>query len=324
MLHTFHSREDAWRKLTILLSGLALFALFVAPPLVSNIFPRGQANNWDGKAWIPEPRHDMPGWSATHEKYVQETRIAVQAGKPLDLLFMGDSITEAWLGLDRGHECFDDRCNQIPRVWDENFCHLNAMAFGIGGDRTEHMLWRLQNGEGQDLHPRVIVLLIGTNNLGWAAKKSDDYLSKIGDDTVLGIVTVVLQLRKMMPSSKIVVLGNLPRGERSWDRPDNKERYIQYAQPSIYTPVLNQVNVQVNRWLSQAKEHDPSHGTYFLDCSSVFLLEDGSISESLMPDALHPSAPGYERMLSECLWPSLTKLHSVSQRPPGACAAKEM
>ena len=120
-----------------------------------------------------------------------------------------------------------------------------------------------------------------------------------------------------MPSSKILVLANLPRGERSWDKPDSKERYIHFSQPSIYTPVLEQVNGLVNDWLSQSEDL----GT-FLDCSSVFLLDNRSISETLMPDVLHPSAEGYTHMLSKCLWPTLTNLYGISQRPAGrACIA---
>ena len=95
MVYSSFSREQV-----LLFTGVVLFLFFVVLPFFS---PQRQAHNWDGKAWIAEPRHDMPGWTQTHEKYVQETKGAV-AGKHLDLLFLGDSITEAWLGLDRGHD----------------------------------------------------------------------------------------------------------------------------------------------------------------------------------------------------------------------------
>ena len=73
----------------------------------------------------------------------------------------GDSITEAWRGKDRGEDCFGTRCDGVPALWERNFGHLRARAFGIGGDRTEHLLWRMQNGETDNVAPKVVVLHIG-------------------------------------------------------------------------------------------------------------------------------------------------------------------
>src|SRR5213592_2220653 len=92
----------------------------------------------------PVPR---PGsWMQMHERFLDQAKKG-----NIDLLFLGDSITQGW------HD---------NAVWKRFYGPRNAANFGIGGDRTEHVLWRLQHGEVDGIHPRVVVLMIGTNNSG--------------------------------------------------------------------------------------------------------------------------------------------------------------
>jgi hypothetical protein len=145
---------------------------------------------------------------------------------------------------------------------------------------------------------------------------------------------VILLLKKMMPLSDIVVLGNFPRGDRSWDGPvsgEGDEKFIHYAQPSIFTPALDQSNSQVRAWVEQSQDNAGTLANRysFLDCSEIFRLTEGSIDEGLMPDALHPSAEGYKLLLNDCLWPMLSQ-HGISRMQAGegvtahdqACAEK--
>ena len=119
-----------------------------------------------------------------HEKFLAEAK----QGK-IDLLFLGDSITQGW------HD---------NAVWKRFYGPRHAANFGIGGDRTEHVLWRLQHGEVDGIHPRVVVLMIGTNNSG----------DNTSGEIVAGIKAIVDELRKRLPDSKILLLGVFPRGQK--------------------------------------------------------------------------------------------------------------
>src|SRR5258706_11609562 len=96
----------------------------------------------------PAPKEG--GWMKRHEAFVEEAK---KGG--FDVLFQGDSITDGW------------RNGAQKKIWDATFAPLKAANFGISGDRTQHVLWRLQNGEFEGLTlPKVVVLMIGTNNIG--------------------------------------------------------------------------------------------------------------------------------------------------------------
>lgn len=136
---------------------------------------------------------DLPGaramprdaqWLKRHEAYVEQAK---QGG--IDLLLLGDSITEAWRGQ--------------KALWEERFAPLKAANFGLAGDCTQHLLWRLRNGELDGLRPRKVMLMIGTNNLGWGKQDVES--------TVAGVKAVLEEIRKRTPSAKILLLGILPR-----------------------------------------------------------------------------------------------------------------
>src|SRR3954454_12867028 len=113
-----------------------------------------------------------------HEGFLERARQG-----NIDLLFLGDSITQGWNGNGKA-------------VWQRHYAPRNPANFGIGGDRTQHVLWRLDNGEVDPIKPKVVVLMIGTNNLG---SNSDDQI-------VEGITTIVSRLRSKLPESKVLLL----------------------------------------------------------------------------------------------------------------------
>jgi lysophospholipase L1-like esterase len=191
-----------------------------------------------------------------HEAFLQ---IAQKGG--VDLLFLGDSITDGW------------RKEAGKPVWDEHFGPLRAANFGIGGDRTEHVLWRVMNGELLGLSPKAIVLLIGTNN----GKDS-------AEDVAQGIAAIVREIKARSPSSKLLLLGIFPRGEV----------------PNLAREKNDRVNVIIAKL-------DDARGVRFLDIGPHFLREDKSISREIMPDALHLSEKGY-RIWAEAILPTVKEM----------------
>ena len=188
----------------------------------------------------------VPTNRGTDEYHQQLNAVAKQGG--IDLLFVGDSITMGWRGDGRA-------------VWDERFAPLKAANFGLGGDKTEHVLWRLQNGNLEGIAPKVVVLLIGTNNVGriTAAELAE------------GITANVHEIRKRVPAAKVILMGLLPRGET----PDDKHR-LQVA--------------EVNATIAKL---DDQENVFFIDLGAKMLRPDGSISTEVMPDLLHLNHAGY-------------------------------
>jgi lysophospholipase L1-like esterase len=195
---------------------------------------------------VPESRQGA--WMDRHRAFVDEAR---QGG--VHLLFVGDSITDSWRGTGQA-------------VWNERFAPLKAANFGLSGDRTQHLLWRLQNGELDGIQPRLVVLLIGTNNIGQKDPEPPP-------SAVAGIGAVVGELRRRLPKARILLLGVFPRGER----PDD--------------PLRAQIK-EVNAGASHLAD---GRTVVFLDIAGAFLEKDGTITREMMPDYLHLSPKGYER-----------------------------
>jgi lysophospholipase L1-like esterase len=196
----------------------------------------------------PVPRDEK--WVARHEGFVAE---AQKGG--IDLLFLGDSITDGW--RTRGKE-----------VWDREYAPLKAANFGIGGDRTEHVLWRLRNGEAAGYKPKLVVLMIGTNNTGFERDKTTP--RNTPPEIVEGVTTIVGDLRKDFPDAKILLLAIFPRGEKD----------------SLQRGQVAEVNKEI------AKLHDDAH-VHYLDIGAKFLDAEGNIPADIMPDLLHPHEKGY-------------------------------
>lgn len=189
----------------------------------------------------PVPRQG--GWMKRHESF--NARVAMGNA---DVLFIGDSITQGWEG--RGKD-----------VWAKFYGKRNAVNLGIGGDRTQHVIWRLDNGNVKNISPKAAVIMIGTNNSG----------SNSSEQIAEGVAAIVKQLRDKLPKMKILLLAIFPRGENKAD----KRRQVNEGANAIFAKLDNGKNV------------------FYLDIGEKFLEKDGTLTREIMPDLLHLSEKGY-------------------------------
>ena len=148
----------------------------------------------------PQDRHRWDWWTEGHENF---HKIAEKGD--IDLVFLGDSIMQQWE-------------NEGKEVWDKYYSHRNAANFGMSGDCTQHVIWRIDNGNFDGISPKLVVLLIGVNNCGY------DSQQQIAD----GVTAIVQRLRAKLPKTKILVLGIFPMGKES----DNPKRVVQRVDPA--------------------------------------------------------------------------------------------
>ena len=201
------------------------------------------------------------GFIASHERFVQ----IAQEGKS-QLVFLGDSITAGWGGK--------------KDIWEKAFGKYQPANFGIGGDRTQHVLWRIQNGELDGIKPKACVVMIGTNNSG----------SDPAEGIAKGVTAIVETIRAKQPQAKILLLAVFPRGEK----PSTPEK------ANAGRDKLKQVNEIIAKL-------DDGKNVHFLDIGAKFLQPDGSISKDIMPDFLHLSAAGYQ-IWADAISPKLAEL----------------
>lgn len=212
-------------------------------------------------------------WLSRHRNFVARAR----RGQG-DIVFIGDSITDGWRTHGRA-------------VWDKDFRPLCAVNFGLPGDRTQQLLWRLVHGTLEGLHPKVVVVMIGTNNLDPGLGANSLTPRNTVPEIIAGIGTVVLTLRRLLPSARVLLLGLLPRG--------------------YPTSALRQEVAAINAGLSAAAAGDPH--VHFLDTGRCLLNPDGTISPEIMPDQLHPRAQGYQILARE-ITPALHQLLAAADR----------
>ncbi len=192
----------------------------------------------------PKTTQPVPKDEKRHQGFVE-----IAKKGDVDLLFLGDSITDGWRG--KGGK----------KIFDEQFSPLKAANFGIGGDRTQHVLWRLKNGELEGIQPKVAMLMIGTNNGGDSA-----------EDVAAGITAIVKEIQAKSPKTKVLLLGIFPRGEK----------------PNPGREKNDKVNGIV------AKLDDGGKTVKYADIGEKFLQPDKTISKEIMPDFLHLSEKGYQ------------------------------
>jgi len=203
----------------------------------------------------PVPRSG--GWMTRHESFNKR----VAQGK-VDLVFIGDSITQAWEGSGKD-------------VWAKYYGKRNAVNLGIGGDRTQHVIWRLDNGNLKNITPKAAVIMIGTNNSG------SNTPAEIAD----GVKVIVEQIRKKSPSTKILLLAVFPRGTNN----DDARRKVNQGANAIFKKLADSKHV------------------HYLDIGEHFLTDNGTLEREIMPDLLHLSPQGYT-IWAESIEKSLAKL----------------
>jgi lysophospholipase L1-like esterase len=199
-----------------------------------------------------------PGTEKRHESF----NVISKQGEA-QLVFLGDSITHGWEGKGKA-------------IWTKEWAPLKAANFGIGGDRTEHVLWRLEHGNFDGLKPKTIVLMIGTNNTGHQGRPQKELNGAVyectAEQTAEGIKAILTQLQKKCPDAKILVLGIFPRGA------DKNDKFRQQNEAT---------NAIVKGFADGQK-------VFFLDVGAKFLEPDGTLSKTIMPDLLHPNEKGYQ------------------------------
>ncbi|WP_193161975.1 glycoside hydrolase family 3 N-terminal domain-containing protein [Microbulbifer hainanensis] len=210
----------------------------------------------------PVSRHEYwsKGW--WYERFKQKQQRLAQGN--VDLLWLGDSIIEGWEKSGKP-------------VWEQYYGDRNAVNLGYGGDRTEHLLWRIEHGELDGIDPKVAVVMIGTNNTGLSLTEPQL--------TAAGVRKVLDEVRERLPATKILLLGVFPREEQP-DAP------------------MRKVNATINRIISGYA--DNQH-VFYLNIGDKFLDENGVLSAEIMPDHLHPNARGY-KIWAESMEPTLARL----------------
>jgi lysophospholipase L1-like esterase len=202
---------------------------------------------------VPLPLDDgsLPYWSMRN---AENAKIAA-AGQHAPVLFLGDSITDL-LSTGAGQP-----------AWQSFLAPLGAVNFAVGGAFTSNVLWQIETGQVAAVRPDVIVLQIGTNNLGAGHSATA---------VVAGITKVVNELQRQLPDSRILLVCILPRGANASD------------------PFRAKI-IQINRQISALNDAD---AVRFLNVGTQLLEGDGSLSSRVMPDYLHPSLFGYLEYLS--------------------------
>jgi lysophospholipase L1-like esterase len=207
-------------------------------------------------AIIPVPRTDR---GATNRQ-AQVLQRAKDNPGPCDIAFIGDSITQMWESNGRN-------------VWNKYYANRKCLNFGVGGDLTQHVLWRFQHGQLDGIKPEVAVVMIGTNNQGYNE-----------NDILEGVTAVVNGIRERLPETKIILFGIFPRDKTF----------------SVRRGKL----LQVNQALEKLADNNM---IFYMDIGSKLIESDGSISTQMMRDALHPGERGYE-IWAEAMEPKLKEL----------------
>lgn len=211
---------------------------------------------------LPEPR-TADWWVNRHRSLNQKA-----AAGAARVAFIGDSITQGWEG-------------KGVQVWEEFYAPLHALNLGISGDRTQHVLWRLRNGNLKNQAPEVAVVMIGTNNAG--ANTSAEIAS--------GVQVIVAELLTQLPETQVLLLATFPRGANPQDR-------------------LRKVNAASNQLL--LKWAQPQPRVHYLDINASMLGSSGDLSKEIMPDLLHPNAQGYQ-IWADAMAPKLNELLQMDE-----------
>ena len=191
-------------------------------------------------------------WMSMHNRFVREAK---SMSSKCELVFIGDSIIHGMLDKE---------------IWRQYFQPLGSLNFGIGGDSTQHVLWRIQNGELEHITPKVVVLLVGTNNVAHTP-------SHTAANVVEGIESIVWYINGMNSSIKVLVLALLPRGE--------------YPNP-LRTKIMD-----VNSLLETSINVIPN--ATFINADPGFVDEEGKISAKDMLDYLHLTGAAYEKFCTK-------------------------
>jgi len=217
-------------------------------------------------ATTPMSRQVDNWWKARHEGFNKRA-----VAGDVDLLFIGDSITQGWE-------------SDGKEAWQKYYGDRKAMNIGISGDRTQHVLWRLDHGNVEGISPKLAILMIGTNN----SNGKDNTAGEIAD----GIKAIVARLREKLPMTKVLILAVFPRGEK----PNPQREKI----------------AELNHIVSQLADDKT---VFYLDIGKNFLTEDGTLAKDIMPDFLHLSPKAYD-LWAKAIEPKVAEVLGDKPRVP--------
>jgi beta-glucosidase len=218
-------------------------------------------------AVTPVNRTTPDWWMPRHQAVLER----IKQGN-VDILMIGDSITHGW-----------ERSGKP--VWDKYYANRNAVNMGFSGDKTEHVLWRLEHGEVNNINPKLAVLMIGTNNSGVNSAE------EIAD----GVKAIVCQLRTRLPNTKILALAIFPRGDAEQRKDKTKDGSL--------NPQWEKNN-KASKLISKIADNKT---IYYLDINKKFLNKKNQLPRDVMPDLLHPNQKGYE-IWAKAMEPMIVKL----------------
>lgn len=213
-------------------------------------------NNLGHPSTTPADRPRRPGWMERHQKYCEIAR----QGRA-EIVFLGDSLTQRWEGA--------------PAAWAKYLAPKHAVQMGIDNDGTQQVLWRIDHGTLDGLSPRVVVLLIGVNNIGNDQATPEE----IRD----GVAAILERLARKAPRAKVLLMGLLP-----------------YAYPGTnHGPMIRATNILLSQLADGARVH-------FLDIGPKLLI-DGQVNPEIQHDLAHLTEKGYT-IYAETIEPWLAKL----------------
>jgi lysophospholipase L1-like esterase len=239
----------------------------------------------------PFPRPDQNSLTA-HAQLLEKAK---KGG--IDVYFEGDSITRRWGATDYP---------ELLANWNQNFFGWNAADFGWGADNIQNVLWRLNNGELDNVHPKVIVLLVGTNNVGnkIIAGMEEDKIT----DVTRGIQAVLRIMREKAPEATIILTGIFPRNDNV-----------------AVIPIIRRVNEDLSK-LADGKK------IRYLNINDRLADGEGRLFDGMMnADKLHPAVKGYQvwadalkPMFYELLGPPAKEDHAPPPTGDPSAARKAM
>jgi lysophospholipase L1-like esterase len=211
----------------------------------------------DGGTAVKPTTRTQEWWVKRHESIVARVKQTNAS-----LVFIGDSITQGWEGAGR-------------ETWTKYYSKRNALNLGFSGDETQHVLWRLDNGEFEGISPKLAVVMIGTNN----ASRSK------AEETAAGVKAIIERVRTKSPKTQVLLLAIFPRGKDNTDQ-------------------RRQVNEKVNQEIVKLGD---GKMVFFLSINDKLTEPDGTLSTEVMKDLLHPTAKGYQ-IWAEAIEPMVAKL----------------
>lgn len=202
-------------------------------------------------ASIGEPKYATPRFFRYHADFLERA-----TSGPVGVLFLGDSITAGWA--------------RQTEIWEDAWGAYQPANFGIGGDQTQHIIWRIEQGELDKVDPKVVVLMIGTNNIH----------NFEADDISAANRKIVAMIHEKLPETKVLLLAVFPRGPRT-----NGKGVVEDYE--LHMQKINAINGDI-------AQLDDGNSIRFLDLGPKFTSADGTIAKAIMPDQLHLSAAGYQ------------------------------